>query len=58
MPDIENSEGMAASIIDWIMRRRVKNKAAKAAAENQLADGLNIQRNVKDAKQVSIGVLA
>ncbi len=40
------------------MREKVKNKAAKAAAEQQLADGHNIQRNIKDAKWVSARVLA
>ncbi len=56
--NVENAEGIAASVIDRIVRERVKNKAAKIAAEKQLANGHNIRRNIKDAKRVSAGILA
>ncbi len=45
-------------MLDQIVRERVKNKAAKQAAERRLADGDNIQKNIKDVKQLSAGVLA
>ncbi len=45
--NIENSGG-----------ERIKNKSAKQAAERRLADGNNIWKHIKDAKQVSSGVLA
>ncbi len=56
--NIENADGMAASVLDRIVRERVKNKSAKEAAEKRLADGNNIRKNIKDAKRVSAGVLA
>ncbi len=31
--NVENAEGMAASVIDWIVREMLKNQAAKAVAE-------------------------
>ncbi len=42
--NIENSDGMAASVINQIVRERVKNKATKVAAEKQLADENNIKK--------------
>ncbi len=53
-----NATGVAGSVLDWIVRERVKNKAAKQADEMRLADGNNIRKNIKDAKQLSAGVLA
>ncbi len=49
---------MAASVLDKIVRERMKNKAAKEAAERQFTEGNNIPKNINDAKQVSAGVLA
>ncbi len=43
--NIENAEGMVASVFDWIVRERVKHQAAKALAENP-----NI---IKNTNQVS-----
>ncbi len=48
--NVENAEGMVASVLDWIVRERDKNQAAKRVTEKQLADGHNIQRNIKDIK--------
>ncbi len=56
--NIINAEGVAASVLDRIVRERVKNEAAKQAAEKRLTDGNNIRKNIIDAKRVSAGVLA
>ena len=56
--NISNAEGVAGSVLDRIVRERVKNEAAKQAAERRLADGKNIQKNIKDAKRLSAGMLA
>ncbi len=48
--NISNAEGVAGLVLDRIVRERVKNEAAKQAAERRLADGKNIQKNIKDAK--------
>ncbi len=52
------AERVAESVLDHIVRERVKNKAAKQAAQKRLADGNNIQKIITDAKQVSAVVLA
>ncbi len=56
--NIANAEGMAGLVLDRFVKERVKNEAAKQAAERRLADGKNMQKNIKDAKRLSAGVLA
>jgi len=55
--NITIAEGVTVSLLDWVVRARVKNKAAKQEGDKRIANGSNIQKNIKDAKWVSAGVL-
>ncbi len=49
---------MAGSVLNKIVRERIKSNVAEDTAKKRLKDGNSIHQNIKDAKQVSASILA